>query len=287
MKKILVHVHIYYKNLYSELKECLLNLKDYDHEIFFTLVRHDEELEREINSTFADAHVEVVDNLGFDVGPFVHVLNQVNLADYSYVIKLHTKRDIPTKESFAWFAGPRWRNALLKFIKTKKMFVKVLSRLETNPSIGMHGPNISTFNRLCDDHDAYRACNAFISSHSLPVKRYRFIAGTMFMVRAELLEMIKKLNFTQKDFESPDLTHEGCQMAHIFERFLGYCVISQGFSIVDCTTNVAVSKLIYLTLNLRKIIMTSIFTVRITKKNKLLVKILKIPVLAIPLKKKD
>lgn len=287
MKKILVHVHIYYKNLYPELKECLLNLKGYAHDVFFTLVEHDEGLQKDILSTFPDAKIQIVENLGFDVGPFVHVLNQVELNDYSYVIKLHTKRDIPTRESFAWFAGSRWRNALLKFIKTKSMFDKVVLRLENNPKIGMHGPNISTFNKRCDDHDAYRACAAFIKAHNLKEQKFKYIAGTMFMVRAELLEMIKKLNFTQKDFETPDQTHEGCQMAHIFERFLGYAVISQGFKITDCTTNVFVSELVYLLLNLRKIIMTSIFTVRITKRNKLLVKILKIPVLAIPLKKKS
>lgn len=287
MKRILVHTHIYYEFLYPELKSCLLNLSDLDCDYFFTLVENNSNLIDDIKKTFPNSKVEVVKNLGFDLGPFVHVLNEVNLKDYSYVIKLHTKRDIPTRESFAWFAGSRWRNALLKFIKDKETFNKVLNRLECNKSIGMHGANISTFNKRCDEHDAYRETNKFIQSHNLPLKKYKFVAGTMFMVRAELLELIKSLKLNQDDFESPDITHEGCQMAHIFERFCGYAVISQGYKIVDCTTNVFVSQFIYFLLNLRKVVMASILTVRITKKNKLLIKVLKIPVFSMKLKNLD
>lgn len=286
MKPILVHVHIYYEFLWPELKACLKNIEDYPHKIVVTLVKENPKLQEDILSSFSNAKIEIVENLGFDLGPFIYVLNEVNLDDYSYVIKLHTKRDIPTKESFAWFAGPRWRNALLKFIKTKENFKKVVNAFESNPDIGMHGPNISTFNKLCDDHVAYKETNNFISSYDLPIVKYKFVAGTMFMVRAHLLKLLLSLNLTQKDFEIPDDTHEGCQVAHKIERFCGYLVINQGKKIVDCTTNVLLSKTIYALLNFRKIVMTSILTIRITKKNKLLIKVLKIPVLSIPLKKK-
>lgn len=287
MKPILVHVHIYYEFLWPELKACLKSLEDYPHQIIVTLVKENNELKNDILSSFPNTKVEVVENLGFDLGPFIHVINDVNLDDYSYVIKLHTKRDIPTKESFAWFAGPRWRNALLKFIKTKDNFKKVLNAFDLNPEIGMHGPNISTFNKRCDDHVAYNDTNNFIKSFNLPLMCYKFVAGTMFMVRSPLLKLLQNLKLTQKDFEIPDDSHEGCQLAHKIERFCGYLVANQGKKIVDCTTNVFLSKTIYALLNLRKIVITSILTIRITKKNKLLIKVLKIPVLAIPLKKKE
>ncbi len=287
MKPLLVHVHIYYDFLWPELKQCLLNLGDRKFDLFVTMVKDDENLKKDIVETFKNAEVLLVENLGFDLGPFITVLNKVNLDEYSYAIKLHTKRDIPTKESFAWFAGPRWRNALLKFLSSKDMFDKVIARFEANPDIGMHGPNISTFNKLCDDHVAYNETNAFISSKGLSLCRYKFIAGTMFMVRAHLLEELKNLNLTQKDFEIPDDTHEGCQMAHKIERFLGYTIIHQGYKIVDCTSNILVSKSIYILLNLRKIIMDSILTIRITKRNKLLIKVFKIPVFAMKLKPRD
>lgn len=104
------------------------------------------------------------------------------------------------------------------------------------------------------------------------------------MVRAELLELIKKLNITQDNFESPDITHNGCQMAHIFERLCGYTVTSQGYKIVDCTYNLILSQFIYFLINLKKFLQASLITVRVTKKNKLLIKVLRIPVFAMKLK---
>lgn len=84
----------------------------------------------------------------------------------------------------------------------------------------------------------------------------------------------------------PDKSHEGCQMAHIFERLCGYMVYKHGLKIVDCTSGVFVSRLIYALLTIKNVAQRTVFTVRITKKNKLLVKIFKIPVLAIKLKDK-
>lgn len=152
MKKILVHVHIFYENLYPELKACLLNLKDYNCDYIFTFVKENKTLESDIKSTFSNAKIEIVKNFGFDLGPFVHVLNEVNLRDYSYVIKIHTKRDIPQKGKKEWYTGSGWRGTLLKFIKNKDVFNKVIERLEHNPKVGMHGPNICIFNKKTDDH---------------------------------------------------------------------------------------------------------------------------------------
>lgn len=286
MKPFLVHVHVYYPTLWPELSLCLKSISKYAFKLVVTLVKSDSDLESRIKSDWPSANIVIVENLGFDLGPFFSVLMKENLSEYSYIIKLHTKRDIPTKESFAWFAGARWRNALLKFIRTPEIFDKVLSRFESHPEIGMHGPNISTFNKLTDDHIAHRATNAFLLKHGFTPMKYKFVAGTMFMVRAELFEKAKEIKVTHNDFEIPDETHEGCQLAHMFERFCGYIVCCQGYKIVDCTTNVMWSRFVYFLLNLRKIVMDSIFTVRITKRNKLLIKILKIPVLAIPLKNK-
>ena len=55
MKKILVHVHIFYENLYPELKACLLNLKDYNCDYIFTFVKENKTLESDIKSTFLNA----------------------------------------------------------------------------------------------------------------------------------------------------------------------------------------------------------------------------------------
>ncbi|SFS85521.1 Rhamnan synthesis protein F [Succinivibrio dextrinosolvens] len=285
MKPFLVHVHVYYQSLWQEISDCLKNIKDYDFKLFVTLVKNDPEFEKKITDEWPTANIVLVQNRGFDVGPFITILNNEDLNQYSYIIKLHTKRDIPSDKKNAWYAGPKWRNALLGFLKSKETFAKVLNSMENNPKIGMHGPNISTFNKLYDEQITYRAAKAFITEHGLKFCKFKFVAGSMFMVKADLFQKLKELKLTQDDFEAPDVSHEGCQLAHIFERLFGFVVYDQDYDIVDCEKNVMWSRISYILMNLRKIVMNTLITVRVTRKNKLLIKILKIPVIAIPLKK--
>lgn len=292
MKPFLVNIHLYYDFLYKELKQCLLNIKDYNEiDLYVTLPKHMEEIENDIKSSFDNVNIIIAENLGYDVAPFVDVLSRVNLDDYSYVIKLHTKRDVPSSASRFWFKGAKWRNMLLKFVKTKENFKRVLDRFENDGTIGMHGPVTSTFNFITDDKIGHKESNRFIQNNICKNKRYyRFVAGTMFMVKAELLKPIQKLNLKYTDFDVPDVSHEDCQLAHMLERAFGYLVYSSGYRITDCTISSFMNFMIAFYMNAIRIlhIITDPFvSIRITKKNKLLVKIIKIPVLAIKLKNND
>lgn len=292
MKRFLVHIHLYYDFLYKELKQCLLNIKDYNEiDFYVTLPKHMEEIENDIKTSFDNVNIIIAENLGYDVAPFADVLSRVNLDDYSYVIKLHTKRDVPSSASRFWFKGAKWRNMLLKFVKTKDNFKRVLDKFENDKTIGMHGPVTSTFNFITDDKNGHKESNRFIQNNICKNKRYyRFVAGTMFMVRAELLKPIQQLNLKYSDFDVPDVSHEDCQLAHKLERTFGYLVYSSGYRITDCTISSFKNLMIAFYMNAIRIlhIITDPFvSIRITKKNKLLVKIIKIPVLAIKLKNID
>lgn len=289
MKPTLVHIHIYYDFLYAELKQCLQIISSFvDIQIYVTLPKHMEEIENDIKSSFDNVNIIISENLGYDVAPFADVLSRVNLDDYSYVIKLHTKRDVPSSASRFWFKGAKWRNMLLKFVKTKENFKRVLDRFENDRTIGMHGPVTSTFNFITDDKIGHKESNKFIKDNiSKNNIYYRFVAGTMFMVRSELLKPIQKLNLKYSDFDVPDVSHEDCQLAHMLERAFGYLVYSSGYKITDCTISSFMNFIIAFYMNAIRIlhIITDPFvSIRITKKNKLLVKIIKIPVLAIKLK---
>lgn len=292
MKPILVHIHLYYDFLYEELKQCLLNIKDYNEiDLYVTLPKHMEEIENDIKSSFDNVNIIIAENLGYDVAPFVDVLNRINLDEYSYIIKLHTKRDVPSSASRFWFKGAKWRNMLLKFVKTKENFKRVLNRFENDRTIGMHGPVTSTFNFITDDKIGHKESKKFIQNNiSKNSIYYRFAAGTMFMVRSEILKPIQNLNLKYSDFDMPDASHEDCQLAHKLERTFGYLVYYSGYKIKDCTISPFKNFLItsYMnTIRILHIITDPFVSVRITRKNKLLVKIIKIPVFALKLKNKE
>ncbi len=94
IKPIFVHCHIYYPELWPELKTCIQNIHPYPFELFVTMVENHQRIINDILSSFPNAHIEIVENRGYDIGPFVYTLNKIVLDNYSYIIKLHTKRNI-------------------------------------------------------------------------------------------------------------------------------------------------------------------------------------------------
>ena len=94
MKPILVHCHIYYPEMWDELKVCIKNITPFPYDMFVTMVEEHSEIISDIKTTFSNAKIEIVENRGYDVGPFVHMINNVDLDQSSYVVKIHTKRDL-------------------------------------------------------------------------------------------------------------------------------------------------------------------------------------------------
>lgn len=279
MKPFLVHLHLFYKELWPELRSCILNIKDYPFVLFVTIVEHDNELEKDITANFSEAKILLVENVGFDIYPFLKVLSLSNLDDFSYVIKLHSKRNVKNINPFVWYAGAKWRERLLGFIRSRASFSKTLSVLEDNLSIGMHGSAVCITNRFTDEKRAQRETISFLEKNGFKKMNYSFVAGSMFMVKAGLMQPLKDLNLSSADFVIPDSSHETCQLAHILERFCGYIVNNQGYNIADCTLSPLYSRFFFFLLSLRKIVMSFVFSIRITNSNKLNVKICKIPVI--------
>jgi len=283
MKPILVHVHVFYKELWPQILTYLKSLEGYPYELYISTVKGDGEF-LEVLKEIPSKSIMVLDNLGYDILPFFKVLEQVNLDDYSYVIKIHTKRDIPVRESFFWFRGARWREALLDFLKTPQTFQRTIEAFENEPRLGMHGGAITIYNAFCDGHDSYCAVRDFMTSHALTLKKYHFVAGSIFMVRSQLLKAVQTFALKDSDFVIPKDEHDTFLLPHVLERVLGCAVYAQDYWIKDTQKNAFICAGISWLMNLSKIIMTYILTVRITKSNKLLIKFLKIPVFALKLK---
>ena len=140
MTKILTHVHLYYTAMWPEIKTRLKNIgADYD--LFVTLTAENESLRHDILTFKPDADVAVVANRGFDVAPFIDILNRVDLDDYDYIIKLHTKRDMPKGFSLQGYdmSYGKHRSYLMNFINSENNFKKSLIAFEKDKDLGMIG----------------------------------------------------------------------------------------------------------------------------------------------------
>ena len=239
MKPVLVHVHIFYPDLWAELKECIKNIAPHPFELFVTMVEEHRDIIDDVTSSFPDAKIEVVENRGYDVGPFVHILNQLNLDDYSYVIKLHTKRNMPQGSTLNYYdiSGERWRKYALSMISSKENFNKCLNVFEQNNKIGMVTDYHLMVCKEREDMESYKNALEILSKLGLKTQKCKYVAGTMFMARTHVFKIVSKLNLKIDDFEVPDNKHKKITLAHVMERLFGCLITAQGYDILDIINN--------------------------------------------------
>ena len=240
-KKILVVVHVYYLDQLDVLIECLGNIT-LTYDLYVTSdIKNKKIISEKIQKEKPDFNFIESENLGYDVWPFIKVINNVDLSKYDYIIQLHTKRDIQQKDiginglvnlgnGYFLNGGSMWRDNLLEFIKTKSNLHKCLKALE-NPKIGMctrynlihNKPNIGG---IMDDAKKHYPKYVF------DIDNFNFVAGTMFISKIEPIQLIKDMNILIDLFEKPTADHK-TQFAHVIERSIGESVYKLGMKIVD------------------------------------------------------
>lgn len=279
MKPALLCIHIYYANMWDELRSHIDNIT-IPFDVHVTMVAENPELTEKIKSDFPNAKIEIVANRGYDVGPFVHVIKNTNLDRYSFIIKLHTKRDMAAGIVYGNqdFSGNKWRNALLDFISSKAKFSRIIAGFYANPKIGMVANYRVHHNGFAfKTKELYKTITELMHSMDLKLKHCKHIAGTMFIAKASLFKPLQKLNIDIDNFEIPDKTHTQ-NSAHTFERLFGYIIYAQNHTIKDCYTP---RFELYVKEPCRVIknrICHFIYHKKVTTNNKLIVKFLKIPV---------
>ncbi len=234
MKPILVHVHIYYIYLWEELKHCLDNIS-IPYDLYVTMVEDNKQLKQGILEYNNQAIIEVVENRGFDIGPFIHVLNKVDLDKYEYVVKLHTKRDYPKSicilNNFD-ISGDKWRKYLLSFCLTQENWEKTMGLFNQDSNVGMIADAHLIFKLKYDrEHSTKKRAYKILEDMCLEIKKETFIMGSMFIIRAKLLKPLQK-KFNLSDFTVPDRKNINT-LAHDMERVFGLLVSSQGMKIRD------------------------------------------------------
>lgn len=238
--KVLVVAHVFYPRLWPELAVCIRNVTE-PKDIVITYV--DETSVAEARRDFPNARFVLCENRGYDVWPFLKVLQQTGLSAYDLVVKLHTKRDIDFGFDFRFngyhFNGQVWRDRLLSFCRTDAAWRRTRSRFD-DPGVGMVADHHLIVGRGDVHYDhARRAYDAALGEvAALGGMRVdagcgRFVAGTMFAVRPEILVFLLKRGFGLDMFPpSEHVRPDDCQYAHVVERMLGLAVCACGLRIV-------------------------------------------------------
>jgi lipopolysaccharide biosynthesis protein len=275
LKKLAIHVHIYYKEQLKDILEYLKSLRYTSHDIFVTLVNYDKNVIDILHSFNPNIKIKLVENRGYDVGPFIDFLHSINLEEYEYIIKIHTK--CQKKQSYTLLNSKRLDNKLWckilwdSLLKSRQRVAENLRVLDDNPKVGLLGSSYCYTNSPVDYMHLLPQINNELQSMNLkPLERVPFIAGTMFLVRSNLLKPLKK--YTIDDFAITNGKVKDGTLAHVFERLFSAIVIQQGYSIYQLKHDAYALRLIIPTIK------RFFYQKKITNSGKLVIKICKIPV---------
>ena len=276
-KPIAVHLHLYYTDMWQELSEQLKNLETTSYDLFVTLVEGNPSLEQKIKEFHPSSTIWIVENMGYDIGPFMEFLNRINLDDYDYILKLHSKH--PTNGAVTkfnrWPVSRRYWKILLSeaLIGSPKIWQRNLLAFAQNEKLGMIGSPALIKRRDHTDEPFMPVLQDNLKKIGLPPQNnFYFVAGTMFIVRSSLFKVLQN-HYRIYDFQPTDGQVRNGTLAHIFERLFGAVVYAQGYTINGFHWNWK-----FLADSTCRIILRFFYQKKASKNNKLIIKICKIPV---------
>lgn len=232
--KVAVIMHAFYPELWPELARCARTVGA-DGELYVTYV--DESAVVEARREFPKARFVACENRGYDVWPFMKVMQDLPLDDYDLVVKLHTKRNVVGELpvlNHAWIGGSAWRERLLGFCATEEAWRRTLLRFD-KPDVGMVADRRMVFRRgtlpaaLDGSFDRAREEFRRLTGADVPASA-EYVAGTMFAARPAALMPLLSRRFEAAAFEPP-AGHRRETYAHLMERMLGFSVTAAGYRI--------------------------------------------------------
>jgi hypothetical protein len=231
-----VVIHIYYEDTWPDIAGALRGLT-IPFDLIVTTVAGRERLIETIRRAYPRADIEVVENRGRDVGPFMTVLESGRLDRYKYVCKVHGKKSIDAGRRT--YMGAMWRRRLLfDLLGAPGAAISVIDMFERDRSIGMIGPRMFRLPRANYPEDlswaANRAMTLKIAGRmGVPADKFQldFFGGTMFWVRPEALKPLRDLRLAaDMPYESGLIDGD---LPHALERVLPTSVLVAGYKLAD------------------------------------------------------
>ncbi len=227
--RILVILHLFYPEEWVKIKKYLKTLKPhgFDLKVTVTVGHVDEDVLADVRAFCPGCEIFTLPNIGYDVGPFIHVLNQVDLSKYDLVYKLQSKGiKAPLRYIYDQvFIYKDWFLNLYRGIFGRWRTHGVIRLFEKNPKLGL----VAAKNLIVEDPVYKKEFTRRIATkYGINLKdSYRYVAGTCFVVRAKCLQPIKDLKLTLADFEQ---TKRGeFSTAHAFERIVCAVIENEGY----------------------------------------------------------
>jgi lipopolysaccharide biosynthesis protein len=181
-----------------------------------------------VRNDFPFANVELVENRGRDILPFLSVLESIIHKNYTCAVKIHSKRSIYRDD------GELIRSELFgALLDNSEVTRQIIDRFKSRNNLGMLVPRKYLLQHndlnMTFDEEIVAALSKILG---IDFYRDRFPAGSMFWFRAEALFPLQKLK-SGAVFEVESGLADGTA-AHGVERLFCAITHSEGFEIDIC-----------------------------------------------------
>ena len=235
-KLLAIHIHVFYPEQVPALLKKLSALAlGETADVFVTYPESMPALDvaaRRFQEVFQSVEIIPLPNIGYDIGPFMEVLRRIDLRDYRFVLKLHTKgrsRDWNlTRLGGRFMTDALWTDTLTDaLIGSPAAFDHAVRVLGESRDVGMVAaePCIVKDNPIRAEVIRKRVNEVLVRLGLSAADEVRFVAGTMFLARAEALKPLASCS--QAVFEKSSRTEKDFATAHIYERLLSAVVTAQ------------------------------------------------------------
>jgi lipopolysaccharide biosynthesis protein len=234
--QVAVVAHLYYEDIWPDIAGALRSLT-MPFDLIVTTVAGRESLIESVRRSYPRAQIEVMENRGRDIGPFLALLEGGRLDGYRYVCKVHGKKSSDGGRKA--YMGELWRRRLLfDLLGAPRAASAAIAKFERDPSIGMIGPKAFRLPNANYPEDLSWAANRptvlkIAERMGVPADRFRldFFGGTMFWVRPEALKPLRDLRLTAEIPDERGLV-DG-DLPHALERVLPTSVLAAGYKLAD------------------------------------------------------
>ena len=233
---VAVVVHIYYEDTWPDIAGALRGLT-VPFDLIVTTVAGRERLIETITQAYPRADIEVVENRGRDVGPFIALLGRGRLDRYKYICKIHGKKSIDGGRKT--YMGAMWRRRLLfDLLGAPGAANAAIDMFERDPSIGMIGSRVFRLPKAGYPEDLSWSANRpmtlkIAERMGVPADKFQldFFGGTMFWVRPEALKPLRDLSLdADMPYESGLIDGD---LPHAIERVLPTSALVAGYKLAD------------------------------------------------------
>jgi len=221
-----VILHLHYEELWPSIREYLMrSFEDHGFDLYASTTSSS--AARKILEDFPAAYIEILENRGRDILPFIRMLKVTAALDYSAICKIHSKRSVYRQD------GDNIRDEIFgALMGSKEQVGEILTRFKTNAQLGMVAPKKFLIEH--NDHNMTfdKEVVQRISDHMQINFAYdMFPAGSMFWFAPKSLEPLLALDDSFFEIES-GLADGTC--AHAVERLFCLIVKARKYTFESC-----------------------------------------------------